>query len=345
MSTGEVQPTLESCRATFTISSGYNVGSDETCGLDHATDQTGVADPLLGGLALNGAFAESLMPLPGSPVLDVVPPGACRFVPFGRSHEGEQHLAAEGIDPLAPIDSDQRGGSRPFGPGCDVGSVEAGSTAVPGGIGPREPLDFSASGALPPAANVQPGGSEASAADLNAGGFASRVPLSRNGSIRSDIAWSKRWLQVLKESANRYSRWSDCLRRVPVSEYGNDDNNAGYRYDEVDGSGERLRSALARDRDRSRGYYLFDLSRERGCRSEPAVPGGTADPARASACPVGGNPRPRNRGRVGAASGRPGAADRLRDRLERLEARADLVARAAGRFDRWESCLRWLPAD
>ena len=55
----------------------------------------------------------------------------------GESLEGEQHLAAEGEDPLAEIVADQRGAARPFGDGCDVGSVEAGAAAPAEAVGPR----------------------------------------------------------------------------------------------------------------------------------------------------------------------------------------------------------------
>ena len=75
-------------------------------------------------LADNGGRGETRMPQPGSPVLDWIPAGACGFVPFGYSLEGEQHLEQFGIDPLAPVSTDQRMVSRPQGPGCDVGAVE-----------------------------------------------------------------------------------------------------------------------------------------------------------------------------------------------------------------------------
>ena len=65
------------------------------------------------------------MPQPGSTVLDWIPAGECGFVQLGYSLEGEQHLAQFGIDPLAPISTDQRGVSRPQGSGCDAGAVGA----------------------------------------------------------------------------------------------------------------------------------------------------------------------------------------------------------------------------
>jgi Chlamydia polymorphic membrane protein (Chlamydia_PMP) repeat len=335
LSTGQAQPTTESCRVTNTLSLGRNVASDDSCLLSGTGDQEDVIDPKLSGLALNGAFAETHMPQAGSPAIDLVPPTACRFVPFGRSEEGEQHLAAEGIDPLTPIEVDQRGGSRPFGVGCDAGAVESGSSASPTKIGPAVPLEFAAGGSAPRDAaatdlgNIQPARTVRSGA-VEAG---RATTSSQNDATRAQLAWSQRWLRILSASARRYDDWSDCLTALAVAERGDGDNNTGYRYDEVDGSGEGLRSALAVERGKSPGYYFFDLRRGKGCQSAPTVPGGTADPARA-AQRTGGAPTSFER------SGRLG---HLRRKLTRLETKAAFVAKSADRFDRWESCLRWLP--
>jgi hypothetical protein len=57
-------------------------------------------DPLLCPLADNGGHTQTHAPLPGSPVIDVLPPEMCF------------------------VDTDQRGIARPVGEGCDIGSVE-----------------------------------------------------------------------------------------------------------------------------------------------------------------------------------------------------------------------------
>ena len=121
---GQIQPIGPNCRVSRPESFGYNFVSDASCGLDGPGDVIG-RDPMLAPhLADNGGPGETRMPQPGSPVLDWIPAGACGFVPFGYSLEGEQHLEQFGIDPLAPISTDQRGVARPQGAGCDVGAVE-----------------------------------------------------------------------------------------------------------------------------------------------------------------------------------------------------------------------------
>jgi hypothetical protein len=103
------------------------VVSDASCGLNGPGDLIGGGDPMLAPLAANGGDGETRMPQPGSPALDRIPAGACNFVPFGYSLEGEQHLGQFEIDSLAPISTDQRGVSRPQGSGCDAGAVERGA--------------------------------------------------------------------------------------------------------------------------------------------------------------------------------------------------------------------------
>ena len=90
-------------------------------------------------LADNGGRGETRLPLPGSPVLDRIPAGVCDFTPFGHDLEGEQHLGQFGIDPIAPVTSDQRGVARPLGEGCDVGSVEGTLVSPPAPVAPTEP--------------------------------------------------------------------------------------------------------------------------------------------------------------------------------------------------------------
>jgi predicted outer membrane repeat protein len=121
---GHAQPTETNCRVGPSVSHGFNLVSDGSCGASGPGDMIGLEDPLLGPLAANGGFGESRLPQPGSPVLDRIPASACGFVPFGYSLEGEQHLAKFRIDPLAPITADQRGISRPQAGACDIGALE-----------------------------------------------------------------------------------------------------------------------------------------------------------------------------------------------------------------------------
>ena len=81
-------------------SSGYNLDSGTSCGFAKTTDINS-ANPLLGPLAKNGGPTETELPQPGSPAID---------------HGG---LSSNGCPPV-----DQRGDHRPFGPACDIGSVE-----------------------------------------------------------------------------------------------------------------------------------------------------------------------------------------------------------------------------
>ncbi len=90
---------------------GYNLVEDGAC-ISAGTSFSG--DPMLDRLADNGGHATgtggdpvlTIAPNPGSPVLDAIPAGVC----------------------AAP--DDQRGVSRPQGPGCDIGSFELEITTI-----------------------------------------------------------------------------------------------------------------------------------------------------------------------------------------------------------------------
>ncbi len=79
-------------------SSGYNMDSDGSCGLDHPRDQAS-SDPLLGSLADNGGPTLTHALLAGSPAID------------------------RGTLAAAPLE-DQRGIPRPQGPKIDIGAFE-----------------------------------------------------------------------------------------------------------------------------------------------------------------------------------------------------------------------------
>jgi hypothetical protein len=122
---GGIQPPGPDCRiALHSVSSGFNVFTDGSCGLDLASDVQQVDVPILGPLGQNGGFGETRMPLPGSVLLDQIPAASCSFVPFGAALEGEQHLAEFDIEPFAAVTMDQRGMPRPQGARCDIGAVE-----------------------------------------------------------------------------------------------------------------------------------------------------------------------------------------------------------------------------
>ncbi len=80
---------------------GYNLDSGTACGFAKSTDLTKTG-PKLGKLAANGGPTMTEMPARGSPTINH---GGARATGCPRT--------------------DQRGLSRPFGPACDIGSVEA----------------------------------------------------------------------------------------------------------------------------------------------------------------------------------------------------------------------------
>lgn len=82
---------------------GFNLASDDSCGLDETTDDEGV-DPILGGLFDNGGYTRTRLPGPSSPAIDEIPAG--------------DFLCT------TTMATDQRGLPRPFGGSCDIGAVE-----------------------------------------------------------------------------------------------------------------------------------------------------------------------------------------------------------------------------
>src|SRR5918998_1094853 len=129
---GQVQPTEDNCRAPASTSFGHNFVTDAKCGLDGESDAIERGLPMLGPLADNGGFGETRLPEPGSPVLDRIPPEACRLSPFdGVLQVGDQHLQGL-VDRRELMLKDQRGVSRPPGGNCDVGAGELEPEASPG---------------------------------------------------------------------------------------------------------------------------------------------------------------------------------------------------------------------
>jgi hypothetical protein len=165
-------------------------------------------------------------------------------------------------------------------------------------------------------------------------------------------------VELMELSAAHYADWEDCLRPVRVSEYGDPDRQAGYSYDEVDGTGLGFMPALAvdrRSRPRKEDYVFFDFQQGDDCRTDAPKPGGTADTARV---------QPGRHGRQGqhdrhraAPSGRDrsphpkhGRQEEPKGGLADLEARVVALERASRslddsseRFDEWESCVSSVP--
>jgi predicted outer membrane repeat protein len=85
------------------MSDGFNFADDASCDLGAASDVEDGGDPELGALAANGGPTHTMLPEPGSPLVDAIPAASC--------------------DPA--VSTDQRGVTRPQGEGCDIGAVEA----------------------------------------------------------------------------------------------------------------------------------------------------------------------------------------------------------------------------
>jgi Right handed beta helix region len=113
------------CLANPTTSHGYNFSDDDTCRFAEPTDREDAGDPLLGPLAANGGGTRTLLPQPGSPLIDAIATVSCQ----GNGAAG--------------ITADQRGVARPQGPGCDIGAVEV-EVSIPPAPRPRPPAPVAA---------------------------------------------------------------------------------------------------------------------------------------------------------------------------------------------------------
>jgi nitrous oxidase accessory protein NosD len=100
-----VQASGPDCAAS-TTDGGYNLDDDGTCGLSSANHSLSNTNPLLdpAGLANNGGPTQTIALEPGSPAIDAIAPG----------------VNGCGTN----ITMDQRGVTRPQGPGCDFGAYE-----------------------------------------------------------------------------------------------------------------------------------------------------------------------------------------------------------------------------
>lgn len=115
---------------------GYNLDDGTSCGFDIANHSLSTTNPMLdpAGLNDNGGPTQTIALLSGSPAIDAIPPGA---VGCGTT-----------------LTSDQRGVSRPQGPGCDIGAFEFAlqTLTVAIDIKPGEspnPLNLGSNGTIP----------------------------------------------------------------------------------------------------------------------------------------------------------------------------------------------------
>jgi hypothetical protein len=106
------------CVVTTPTSQGFNFSDDASCGLALGTDRQS-GNPTLDPLANYGGPTQTQLPASGSPLIDAVPLASCQA--------GE----------AAGITTDQRGVTRPQGPGCDTGAVEVLVPAMPVVVTPR----------------------------------------------------------------------------------------------------------------------------------------------------------------------------------------------------------------
>lgn len=121
-------------------------------------------------------------------------------------------------------------------------------------------------------------------------------------------------LRGLEHDARRFGQLLGCTTYVGVREAGDRQHRWGFLYDERDGTGVDRRPALVRAPLRRSDAVLLRLATKRRCLSAAPDPNGTGEDAR-----------------------------RATPSLAQLERLAKRVERTAARFDRWESCLSWLP--
>ncbi|MGB2690935.1 MAG: choice-of-anchor Q domain-containing protein [Thermodesulfobacteriota bacterium] len=107
------------CGGLMAEDEGGNHSDDETCPLFAGN----LATIALGELADNGGPTKTIALLEGDPIDSAVECTAITM--FG--------VETEALDPIVPVDVDQRGAPRAFGDNCDAGAFEFGAV-VPGGF-------------------------------------------------------------------------------------------------------------------------------------------------------------------------------------------------------------------
>ncbi|HUF05600.1 MAG TPA: LamG-like jellyroll fold domain-containing protein [Aridibacter sp.] len=99
------------CLGFTPVSLGYNILSDGTCGVSGPGDMI-ISDIALGALADNGGLTPTHALLAGSPAIDAIPIADCTTIAGST------------------VSTDQRGVTRPFGSGCDIGAYESGDLNI-----------------------------------------------------------------------------------------------------------------------------------------------------------------------------------------------------------------------
>jgi hypothetical protein len=152
---------------------------------------------------------------------------------------------------------------------------------------------------------------------------------------RRELARLERQVELMEQSAENAEDWMTCINYIPVNEQGDRDRQFGYLYDERDGTGPGYMDGIAVDRRRRWGNedYLFMHFRGDGCRTDSPQPGGTAEPASASAASASSHRRP----------GLSGKLRVLERKVQRLSGRSQRLETISERFDEWESCVSWVP--
>ena len=321
--TGDTRPTRRSCRVYRARSAGRNFLTDRSCELRHPTDVHD-ADPRLRPLE-DDPKGFVLEPFDGSPVRARIPSGACR-PPLPRPLPAGQLLDAW-VDWRRLIARDARGRERDGGTPCDIGAVQSGPPTR--AALPRLPR-------VPPvpraAARPRPPRAGPSAAPARAAPAPARIAAGRPRQAGGGLDALARRLAALERASRRFDELLACTTELPVDQAGDGRHRWGFRYDERDGTGIDLRPALVRHRGPGPADLRFlRLSRSARCLSAAPDPRGSGKAARAPRAAV-------------AAAARPGGAGARASRtLRELEALAARVERRAERFDRWESCLTWVP--
>jgi hypothetical protein len=107
---------------TATTSHGFNLEDDAaaSCGFStSAGDLAPGTNPALAALGDHGGPGPTMLPSPGSPLLDAIPLASCQ------------------ADGAKFVTTDERGVTRPQGTGCDIGAVEVEASTF--GTPPSEP--------------------------------------------------------------------------------------------------------------------------------------------------------------------------------------------------------------
>jgi hypothetical protein len=154
---------------------GYNLATDDTCGLTAATSHEGVA-----GLNLDTGIADRGGPVPTVAILN--PSAAVDTIPVGATY-------GDPATPLCPVTdaTDLRGVPRPAGGACDAGSMEMAATATvvdgPAKAAPHAATTFDAEVGVPASTDVDGLGLPVGTVTFTSGdqGLCLAVPVSSSG--------------------------------------------------------------------------------------------------------------------------------------------------------------------